>query len=319
MLLVVALGALVWWSLNRAISVNADNSNVFIPENTTVVAAIDTVSMHCNLSTPWLVSTVARAMSRIGNKSIQSGWYEFATGDTQLEVLQNLFEGHRRPSVRLTIPEGLTYHEIASLVAEVVETDSAGFVEWCENEDVIEEWAPGAPSMEGYLMPNTYQVFWRTSGADVAKRLAKEWRLFHTDSIPTHEELTLASIIQAEAVVSYEMPAIAGVYKNRLRVGMKLSADPTVQYGLGEKRRLLYKDLENDDPYNTYRNAGLPPGPINNPGMLSVVASRHPDDNDFYYFCAKGDGSGEHRFAKTGVEHQANVVLYRRARNSREN
>ena len=127
----------MWWSLNRPVSIEGDGK-VFVPENTTVVGAIDTVAAHTNLPTPWLVSTVARAMARIGNKSIQSGWYEFDDGVTQLEVLDNLFEGNRRPAVTLTIPEGLNYREIAGIVARVVETDSAGFVEWCEDEMVNE-------------------------------------------------------------------------------------------------------------------------------------------------------------------------------------
>jgi len=129
-----------------------------------------------------------------------------------------------------------------------------------------------------------------------------------------HEVLTLASIVEAEARVSDERPVIAAVYTNRLRRGMRLEADPTVAYAMGGyKGRLLYADLEIDSPYNTYRNKGLPPGPICSPGEASIRAALYPDpDTDALYFVARGDGS--HIFTRTLREHQAAVRKVRSQR-----
>lgn len=304
---------MLWWIMSRQVDV-ADDALVFLPLNTSVVAAVDSVHAHANLPTPWLVQLSARAVARLTGATIQSGWYVVSPESTQWDVVMMLFNSERRPTVRVTIPEGLTYREIAGLLARTVESDSAAFVAWCEAPSSRRDYTTGAPSMEGYLMPDTYDFFWRTPAEDVAVRLAEEWQRRHADSTPTLEEVTLASIIQAETAAEREMPRIAGVYRNRLEKGMPLAADPTVQYGLGEKRRLYYKDLDKDTPYNTYLHAGLPPGPINNPGMAAIAAARHPEEHDFYFFVARGDGSGTHRFAKSGWEHQRNVQRYRRAR-----
>lgn len=313
LLAVVVAILTIWWMMLRPVGVN-DDVLVFLPMNTSVVAAVDSVDARCNLPTPWLVSLAARLVARTTDATIQSGWYVISPDDDQWDVVQLLFDGTRRPTVRLTVPEGLTYKEIGGLIREVVESDSAAFVAWCERSDVVAEYTAEAPSMEGYLMPDTYDFFWRAPAEQIGERLAEEFRRRHADSVPTLEELTLASIIQAEAVVQAEMPRISGVYVNRLQQDMRLAADPTVQYGLGSKKRLLFRDLKHDTPWNTYMHTGLPPGPINNPGMQAVVAARHPEQHAFLFFVARGDGSGKHRFAKNGWEHQRNVQQYRRAR-----
>ena len=310
--IIVAVAA-IWWLLRRPLPID-DDVLVFIPMNTSVVAAVDSVHAGCNLPTPDLVSVAARVVARVTDATIQSGWYVISPDDDQWDVVQILFEGTRRPTVRLTIPEGMTYREIGGLIREVVESDSAAFAAWCEDDDVIDEYAAGAPSMEGFLMPDTYDFFWRAPAEQIGERLAEEFRRRHADSLPTLEELTLASIVQAEAVLRSEMPRIAGVYVNRLDRGMRLAADPTVQYGLGAKKRLLYRDLKKDTPWNTYMHTGLPPGPINNPGMSAVAAARHPERHGYLFFVARGDGSGRHRFATSGWEHQRNVRSYRSAR-----
>jgi UPF0755 protein len=125
-----------------------------------------------------------------------------------------------------------------------------------------------------------------------------------------HEVLTLASIIEGETKKPEEMPVIAEVYYNRLKRGMKLEADPTIQYLIeGKWRRLLYKDLRKDNPYNTYMYYGLPPGPINNPGKTAILAALYPAEGDYLFFVA--DGNGGHKFARTYSEHLKNVREYR--------
>jgi UPF0755 protein len=184
-----------------------------------------------------------------------------------------------------------------------------------------------APSLEGYLFPDTYRVPWGAGAPDIVRQM-----LSRTDEAfaayldrcaamgwTPHEVLTMASIIEAEARVGEERSLISAVYHNRLRRGMRLEADPTVAYAMGGYRgRLLYRDLEIDSPYNTYRNGGLPPGPICSPGAASIRAALYPDpDSDALYFVARGDGS--HVFSRTLEEHERAVRAARRARAAAEN
>ena len=312
-LVMFGLAGFIAWTLDKPVNVKNEEM-VFIPLDTPLQAALDSVSAHVDFPAFWLVELRAQFMARVQGRTIQSGWYTFTSKDTQNDILDILFSGERRSTVRVTIPEGLTYKEIAALVAEQVESDSAAFVEWCENPDNIAKYTPEAPSMEGFLMPDTYQFFWKTDGGQIAQRLAEEWQRRIGSKGAKLEDVTLASIVEAEAVVSKEMPTIAGVYTNRIAKGMKLEADPTVQYALGSKRRLLYRDLDYDSPYNTYLVNGLPPGPINNPGEAAVKAAQAPAEHEFLFFVAKGDGSGEHLFAKSGTQHVRNVREYRRNR-----
>lgn len=296
---------------------NANEQAVFIPQHASVVSSIELVHDACPLPTPRLASLVGRAMARVHDRTVQAGWYRFAPHATQWDVLVGLFSGSSRPTIRVTIPEGLTYREIASVLARKIGMDSAAFVQWCEDPHTVKTYSgvPSAsPTMEGFLMPDTYDFFWRMEAAEVGDRLAREWIQRHQNSTPTYSEVILASIVQAEASTVDEMPRIAGVYQNRLKRGMTLSADPTVQYGLGDRRRLYYRDLAIDTPWNTYLHTGLPPTPINNPGMAAVDAARHPEVHDYLYFVARGDSSGTHRFATSDRAHAENVRAYRRAR-----
>ncbi len=173
-------------------------------------------------------------------------------------------------------------------------------------------------------MPDTYNFFWKQRPADVLNRLldAQErvWREVSATSdakINRHEILTMASIVEAETPLTDEKKSVAGLYFNRLEKGMKLEADPTVQFALGSQKKLTYKDLEVDNSYNTYRNAGLPPGPINSPGKAAIEAAISPEKNDYLFFVAAGDGSGGHIFSKNFAEHKKAVALYRKRRAQR--
>jgi UPF0755 protein len=312
-LLTVGTLGFLTWLLDKPIKVRGDGM-IHVPMNATLQDALDSVNAHCDLATPLLVDLKARFMARFRGRTVQSGWYTFTNEDSQKDVLDVLFSGSRRRTVRVTIPEGLTFREIAGIVHRTVETDSAEFVAWCLDSATVHRYAHGAPSIEGYLMPDTYEFYWKADASMVGKRLAEEWQKRMQPLQPTHEDLVLASIVQAEAVVDSEMPRIAGVYKNRLEKGMKLEADPTVQYALGVKRRLHFADLVIASPFNTYHTTGLPPTPINNPGLQAVKAAMQPEDHAFLFFVARGDGTGTHVFAKNGSQHMVNVMNYRRNR-----
>lgn len=259
---------------------------------------------------------------------LRAGEYELSPAMSVADIVTRLVRGEV-VTYRFTVPEGRTVEETIEIAA------ATGFFDAEELRRAIDAAAAGWPylpegvelrePLEGYLFPDTY-VFTRTTteeqliagmldgfqraldralGADGLERLEEL-------GMTVHEIVTMASIIEREAQVAEERPVIAGVYHNRLRIGMKLDADPTVLYALGRTDgRLLYEDLEVDSPYNTYRNPGLPPGPIASPGAAAIEAALNPADVDYLYFVAKGDGSGEHLFARTYEEHQRNVREYR--------
>jgi UPF0755 protein len=212
----------------------------------------------------------------------------------------------------VAVPEGLYLKEIASLLQKKAVVDSAAFMETATDSQFVTGLGILEPSLEGYLFPDTYLFNWPITPEEVARRMVYRFREIYgiyvaadADSIGMHKShvVTLASIIQAEAVYDSEMPRISAVYHNRLEAGMRLEADPTVAYALGGvRRRLWLKDLRIKSPYNTYRNRGLPPGAICSPGQAALEAAVRPlKESGEYYFVA--DGTGRHHFSRTYNEH----------------
>ena len=229
-------------------------------------------------------------------------------------------------SVNIVIPEGFTSYEIASLFSKKLEIDSIKFIDLVNNPTFISSLNLNKNSLEGYLFPNTYSFYWGITAEEVIKKLVNEFHHNFTDSLKNivlekgwsvRQILTLASIIEGEAMIDSERAIISAVYHNRLKKGILLQADPTIQYIIPDgPRRLLKRDLAIDSPYNTYRYAGLPPGPVNNPGLKSIIAAIYPAQVDYLYFVAKGDGS--HIFSRTLNEHlraKADFDQYRRTIN----
>ena len=190
------------------------------------------------------------------------------------------------------------------------------------NEEFIRDLQVNSNTLEGYLFPETYYFFEGVDKTSVIKRLVKEHKKFWNDAnlskadslgFTPYEITTLASIIEGEAIYDSERSIISAVYHNRLKIGMKLQADPTVQYIIDDgPRRLLNKDLRIKSPYNTYIYHGLPPGPINSPGEQSLIAALSPQDNDYLYFVAKGDGY--HTFSRNEKEHERAKRAFQRVR-----
>jgi UPF0755 protein len=252
------------------------------------------------------------------------GEYIFSNGLTNLEVLNRITDISSFRYYTITIPEGLNIRQIGRLLEKQVGIDSADFVKATYNDSLISLLGIEADNLEGFLFPDTYQIsLTPTANLDsmIVNIMAANFRKKYNSTIKEELEkedldlkdvVTLASIIEGETRNEAEKKTIAGVYYNRLKKRMKLEADPTVQYVLpdGPKRRLTYSDLKYPSPYNTYLNTGLPPGPINNPGLSSIMAAIHPEKNDYFYFVAKGDGT--HRFAETYSQHKKNIQEYRK-------
>lgn len=252
-------------------------------------------------------------------KNIKAARYKIPNGLSYLELLDLFVHGPADYLKSIRVNDGQTLKWLAGKVRRDLRIDSASFSEAAYNRDIIKSLGIDQPSMEGYLFPGTYKIYERSSPEEVIRVFNKAFNEFWNDSLlaradeiglSVHQVITLASIVKGETNLVEEMPRIAGVYHNRLRIGMRLQADPTIQYLLPDGwRRLLYKDLKMDSPYNTYMYAGLPPGPINNPGKNPILAALYPEVHDYLYFVA--DGKGGHKFGKTYSEHLKYVKEYR--------
>ena len=247
---------------------------------------------------------------------IKTGYYNISAAMTPKEILQLIVEG-RTASKTITFPEGLTLKECAAIVEKNKIGKAEEFLRLTTTQG--KKYGDIFPNnMEGYFLPETYTLpldcdveFLVKTAAERFKELALP---YHTKKSPLslHDTIILASLVEREAQVASERPIIAGVYINRLNDGMKLECDATVQFALGyQKEYLLYKDLEIDSPYNTYKYAGLPIGPICNPGLASIKAACNPTPNNYYYYVrndVKGDGS--HVFGQNFREHENNIRKY---------
>ncbi len=242
----------------------------------------------------------------------KAGTFHFEQGRTNQELIESLVNG-KQVLVKVTIPEGTTYKQIAKIFEKELGLNFKTFVSICEDSTFLNKFGITQKNAEGYLLPETYFFPKSLTEEEAVEFLAEEQRKFWKNNylgetlsqrlkLSKNEILTLASIIEGEAIIDSERTTISGVYVNRLEKGIKLQADPTIQYILPDApKRLLYKDLEIDSPYNTYLYKGLPPAPINNPGKNSILAALNPKEIPFIYFVATGDGG--HTFTKTLKEH----------------
>ncbi|HKK93383.1 MAG TPA: endolytic transglycosylase MltG [Longimicrobiales bacterium] len=264
---------------------------------------------------------VLRARMAGADTGIRSGRYEVRMGIDPGPLLDILTSG-RVETVAITIPEGFTVRQIAPRIAEVTGDTPDEVLEMIAADTAHLAWRVPGPGLEGYLFPETYRFAEGTSVERVVSELVGTYRDFWTperrarlDSVglTEREVVTLASIVEAEATYDDEMPMIASVYANRVRENWPLQADPTVLYALGGTReRLLFAMIDSvaDDPYNTYTQPGLPPGPIGSPGEAALAAALSPAESDYFYFVA--DAEGRHIFSRTLAEHNAAAAEYRR-------
>lgn len=256
---------------------------------------------------------------------LKSGLYRFPRSMSTMDLLDILAAGSHQAYVEVTVREGLMLKTIAREVAEQTEMDEALLLDLMRDGAFINALGLDVPSLEGYLLPETYRIRYDDTERVFLTRLVQELLDVFTPELrrqmnamrrSMHEILTMASLVEGETRLASERARVAGVYYNRLRRGMLLQADPTVQYIIPDgPRRLLYRDLSINSRYNTYMYAGLPPGPVNNPGAASIRAAIFPESHDYYYFVA--DGSGGHRFSRTLAEHQNAVAMYRKIQRQR--
>ena len=218
-----------------------------------------------------------------------------------------------------------TPQQIAAKVAKVLESDSLTFLNGFNDEALLDSLGMKKQTLMCYFIPNTYEMYWNTDAKKLLERMSKEFKKYWNEArtekakamnMTPEQAMTMASIVEGESNKADERPRVAGAYINRLVMGMRLQADPTVQYALMdiEKtnmfRRLKYSDYLTPHPYNTYVNDGLPPGPVCMPSPSSIEAVLNPEKHNYVFFCAKPDLSGYHNFAETYEQHNVNVKLY---------
>ena len=220
--------------------------------------------------------------------------------------------------LKLTIPEGSQSKNLFKDINTLLNTDY-DFNKYFNSTEILEQYKVDASSLEGYLYPDTYYLYHDSSPEEIIDILLSEfWKKFDENlqdranqlGFSVHEVVTLASIIEGEAMLDSERSTISSVYHNRLKINMKLQADPTIQYIIpGPPKTLSNRDLRIESDYNTYQNYGLPPGPINNPGIASIKAALYPEDTNFLFFVAQGDGS--HAFTTNEKDHEEAKRMYK--------
>jgi len=220
--------------------------------------------------------------------------------------------------LKITIPEGSQSKNLFKDINTLLNTDY-DFNKYFNSTEILEQYKVDASSLEGYLYPDTYYLYHDSSPEEIIDILLSEfWKKFDENlqdranqlGFSVHEVVTLASIIEGEAMLDSERSTISSVYHNRLKINMKLQADPTIQYIIpGPPKTLSNRDLRIKSDYNTYQNYGLPPGPINNPGIASIKAALYPEDTNFLFFVAQGDGS--HAFTTNEKDHEEAKRIYK--------
>jgi UPF0755 protein len=316
----LAAGWAAWSLLQPYRAFPAEGVFVDIPRGAPGRTIARLLADHGVIRNRWLFEALARLRPAL---TLQAGEYFFDGPATSFQVFDKLAAG--RIFVReLVVPEGYSIFEIADLVAREGLTTREDFLAAARSPALVRALAPGAPSLEGFLFPATYQLPRHLTGEEIAavmvRRFQQEWEKLSAESpnparLSLQQAVTLASLVESETRQPEERPLVAGVFLNRLRRRYPMQCDPTVAYALelaGKYTgRLSSLDLRFESPYNTYRRIGLPPGPIANPGALSLRAALDPSPTDHFYFVA--DAEGGHIFSRTLAEHNRNVARYRQA------
>jgi len=254
------------------------------------------------------------------SRKVRTGYYGLGSHMSTWEVLEALRKG-KIIEYEVVIPEGYNLYQIGWTLTgtPLISSDPNDFIKAATNKELARSLGIEADRLEGYLFPDTYFLPKGITVRDIAKRMVQRYKDMFTDSyreraeelgFTEHEIITLASIVEKEAKVASERKLIAAVYHNRLKKGMRLQADPTAVYGLRAwVTNVSAQDLKRKTPYNTYLHKGLPPGPIANPGRGAILATLYPENVDYLFFVAQGDGS--HYFSKDYGEHGKAIGRYK--------
>lgn len=331
-IIVIVSGGIAAWRLYHAIY----QPNIFLGERKTTHIFVPTGSnftdvksilyengMIINTNTfEWL------AEKKNYRNNIRPGRYLIHEDMGNNELINLLRSGEQDP-VMVTFNNIRLKEQLAGNIASQIEADSLAIINLLNDPVYLEQYNMTPETSKLLFIPNTYEFFWNTSAGQLLDRMHREYNTFWNEqrrakaqqiNLTPEEVGTLASIIQLETSRPDELPRVAGVYINRLKQNMRLQADPTVIFAVGDYsiRRVLNRHLETDSPYNTYKYAGLPPGPIALPEQRVIDGVLNYENHEYLYFCAKDDFSGYHAFARTYSQHLANARRYQNALNQRQ-
>lgn len=261
-------------------------------------------------------------------RHVKPGLYLFHSGMNNTSLVGMLRSGDQEP-IHLVFNNIRTPEKLAGVIGSQIEADSLEILSVFSDTELIESMQLSRESLPGIFIPNTYEIYWNTSAVGFLKRMHREYRIFWNEKrlsqarrigLEPMEVMTLASIVDEEALFEVEEEKIAGLYMNRLKQGIRLQADPTVKFAAGDMTitRVLRKHTEIDSPYNTYRQGGLPPGPIVIPSISAIEAVLNFEHHKYLYMCAREDFSGYHNFATNLSQHNKNARSYQNALNRRK-
>lgn len=308
----------------KNILVRRSDKVLIIPSNTTWDQLVPVLEKGNYVSD--IVSFAAVAKLLKYQQNIKAGRYILKSNMSNLQAVRLLRSGEQSP-VRVTFNNVRIKSQLAGRLTRNLEVDSTTFLQTLNDPQKVAEYGFDTTTIVTMFLPDTYQMYWNSSPNSILKRMKAEYDKFWTkDRIRKAKQLQLtplqvtilASIVAEETLKMDEAPRVAGVYLNRLNRNMLLQADPTVKFAIGDfaKKRILDVDTEYDSPYNTYKYAGLPPGPIRLPSKRTINAVLNYEKHEYIYFCAKEDFSGYHNFAKSYTEHSQNARRYHNALNA---
>jgi UPF0755 protein len=322
---VLALAGLMFFYLTGSLSKSDKCEYVYIDDNDN----LDSVAAKLKPIAKEQALLSFKLLSRHSGycKNIRTGKYAILPEEGVIAVLRKLKNGHQEP-VRLTIPESRTTDRLAGALSRKLMMDSLALSILFKDSTLCAKMGYDTATIVCLFVPNTYEVYWNTSIENLLNRMKKEHDKFWDKSrqakatalgLNPNEVCTLASIIDEETSNNPEKPMIARMYLNRLKKGMPLQADPTVKFALKDfaLKRIYHNMLNTDSPYNTYKNTGLPPGPIKVASVAGIDAVLNAPSHNYLYMCAKEDFSGTHNFASSYSEHLRNAAKYSKALNER--
>lgn len=315
---------------NKIFVVNINEGNepyeLFIPSNANFDKVVEILTKSGKVKDINSFIWVADRMNY--DAHVSSGRYLIQPNLTNRAFVTLLRSGAQVP-VKVTINKFRTKESLAGFIAHKLEADSVSIVHLLNNPVYIGQYGWTVDNVMSVFLHNTYEFYWNTNAEAFFERMNKEYKRYWNEErklqaekqgLTPQEVIILASIVEEETNMKSEKPIIAGVYLNRLKKGMKLQADPTVRFAIGDFKikRIKYMHLEFDSRFNTYLYEGLPPGPICTPTPVSIESVLNPKQHNYYYFCAKEDFSGTHNFAATHAEHIVNANKYHQALNARK-
>lgn len=331
LVLIFILGTLAFYLYQtiwtRNIDIDTDTYDLYIP-NGTEYNELEKILESENVIVSVPSFGLTSRLMKYDQSNIKGGLFEIQNGWSNRKLIKHLRSGKQKP-IKLTFNNARTIEDLVGKIATQIEIDSSSILKYLYDSSNLSNWGIDKEQLLCQLLPNTYEVYWNTSIENLMKKLIAERDKFWAQNerrvkaeklgLSEVEVCILASIVEKETLVEDEKNTVAGVYTNRLEKGILLQADPTVVFANGDFsiRRVLNKHLEKDSPYNTYKYAGLPPGPIYMPNTSTLDAVLDKEDHSYLYFCAKPDNSGRHAFAKRLTDHNKNARIYQKWLNNR--